>query len=251
MVRFSQRFSTLKFSGMTKREIFLAKDPKENELPAFLGPVGGFGSKAGLRVLGQPAPRPPERKDAARNRRRILDAVQQLLEQKDIEEICMDSVAKAAGVGKGTLYRRFANRAELCHALLHENTAELQDWVLAGCGLGGKATWLHRLEALLTGLMTFVFDNQKLLAEAFRNARGSSYNHPAHLWQRDAVAMYLARSRQEKGLKPIDTALCAEFILVGTQSALVGALLDRGLSREQILAEFIRGALAAAVDPQT
>src|ERR687889_1208877 len=61
-----------------------------------------------LPVLGAPVVR--ERADAARNRLRVLAAAERLFAERGVGGVTMDDVAAAAGVGKGTLYRRFADK---------------------------------------------------------------------------------------------------------------------------------------------
>lgn len=63
---------------------------------------------------------PPERADAAENRQAILLAARELLGERSIQEITMTDVAARAGVGQGTLYRRFESKAMLAKALLLE-----------------------------------------------------------------------------------------------------------------------------------
>lgn len=59
-----------------------------------------------------------ERKDAASNRELILDTASQLFEEHGIDSVSMHQIAKSAGVGQGTLYRRYSSKAELCLDLL-------------------------------------------------------------------------------------------------------------------------------------
>jgi len=82
-----------------------------------------------LPILGQP---PRERRDAARNRDAVLCAAQQLVDHCGVEAVTMDAVAEKAGVGKGTVFRRFGNRAGLMARLLDESEAAWQAAVISG-----------------------------------------------------------------------------------------------------------------------
>ncbi len=59
------------------------------------------------------------RSDALKNRERLLAAAGQVFEQKGLEASVAD-VARVAGVGMGTLYRRFASKDALIEALVSE-----------------------------------------------------------------------------------------------------------------------------------
>ncbi|WP_439957321.1 TetR/AcrR family transcriptional regulator [Nocardia inohanensis] len=67
-----------------------------------------------------------ERSDAARNRQLLLDAAETLVREQGAAAVTMDAVAKRAGVGKGTVFRRFGNRAGLMLALLDQSDQKLQ-----------------------------------------------------------------------------------------------------------------------------
>lgn len=54
----------------------------------------------------------PLRADAARNRQLIIDAARELFAEEGID-VTLDDVARRAGVGVGTVYRRFASKEEL------------------------------------------------------------------------------------------------------------------------------------------
>ncbi len=66
-----------------------------------------------------------ERRDAAENRQRILDAAQKLFEQYGVEHTSMNQIAIEAQVGPGTLYRRYRNKSELYFDLKKDNIAQL------------------------------------------------------------------------------------------------------------------------------
>lgn len=90
----------------------------------------------------------PERADAARNRRAILAAALRLVETRGVGGVTMDTVAAEAGVGKGTLFRRFDSREGLMAAVLNESETLWQASVISGPPpLGPGAPPLERLLA--------------------------------------------------------------------------------------------------------
>lgn len=98
-----------------------------------------------LRLADQPA---PERADAARNREALLAAAQRLVERDGVAAVTMDAVAREAGVGKGTVFRRFASREGLMASLLDRSEAVWQAAVLSGPPpLGPGAPAMDRLLA--------------------------------------------------------------------------------------------------------
>ena len=69
------------------------------------------------------APR-PLRRDAQRNRERILDAARELFAERGVA-VTLDDIAKRAGVGVGTVYRRYSNKDALLDELFEEGIDEL------------------------------------------------------------------------------------------------------------------------------
>lgn len=99
----------------------------------------------------------PERADAARNRRLILDAADRLYAEKGAAQVTMDDIARAAGVGRGTLYRRYPDRASIALALLDAHERELQEALLAGePPLGPGAAPAERLAAFYAAMVALL-----------------------------------------------------------------------------------------------
>src|ERR1700729_4514826 len=97
-------------------------------VPFDIEPDDEPGTSAELPIIGQPR----ERCDALRNRRRILAAASEIVAAHGAEGLSMNALAVAAGVGKGTIFRRFGDREGLLPALLAEDTLDLQSQFLAG-----------------------------------------------------------------------------------------------------------------------
>ncbi len=87
----------------------------------------------------------PLRRDAERNRQLLLDAARALFAERGLA-VTMDDIARRAGLGVGTAYRRFASREELIEALFEQRMHELV--ALADAALAEEDPW----EAL-TGLI--------------------------------------------------------------------------------------------------
>ncbi|WP_377268074.1 TetR/AcrR family transcriptional regulator [Peterkaempfera sp. SMS 1(5)a] len=95
------------------------------------------------------ADEPPQgRADAARNRLLLLEAASRLVAEHGAEHVTMEAVAAAASVGKGTVFRRFGDRAGLMLALLDHSEREYQESFLSGPPpLGPGAPPVERLVA--------------------------------------------------------------------------------------------------------
>jgi AcrR family transcriptional regulator len=85
----------------------------------------------------------------------------------------MDAIAADAGVGKGTLFRAFGDRAGLAGAVLSEHEGRFQDQVIRGpAPLGPGASPIERLGAFGTAYMEFLDANLGLVAAAEFGAGG-------------------------------------------------------------------------------
>jgi AcrR family transcriptional regulator len=96
----------------------------------------------------------PERADAARNRARVLAAAAELFTTRDPRTVTMDDIAKAAGVGRATVYRRYPDTGSIAVALLDEHERALQERLLRGePPLGPGAPPASRLAAFYAAMI--------------------------------------------------------------------------------------------------
>lgn len=127
----------------------------------------------------------PTRADAIKNRALLLETAQQLFAVHGVEAVSMSAIAEAANVGKGTLYRHFKNKLELCVALLDDEQRDLQTHTLRRLGLADSAC--DKLRWFISEVARFVFRNVDLLAVGVGDVDGSSLGHPAHFWWRQTL----------------------------------------------------------------
>jgi polyketide synthase 12 len=108
---------------------------------------------------------PPQaqRADAARNRRVLLATARQMLDELGADKLTMDALAVRAGLGKGTVFRRFGTRAGIFQALLDDDERELQEQVLSGSPpLGPGAPPLDRLIAYGRARIDFLIGHRQI-----------------------------------------------------------------------------------------
>jgi AcrR family transcriptional regulator len=121
-------------------------------------------------------PRRPERSDAARNRQVLLATAREMLAELGADKITMDALAERAGVGKGTVFRRFGTRAGIFQALLDDDEHDFQERVLSGPPpLGPGAAPLDRLIAYGQARISFLTGRREIA----RNALDGSQPVPA------------------------------------------------------------------------
>jgi AcrR family transcriptional regulator len=148
-----------------------------------------------------------ERADAARNRERILSAARRLFDQRGAGCVSMDDIAEAAGVGKGTLFRRFGSRASLAAAVLSERERDLQEAVIRGePPLGPGAPPCERLIAFGEALLDMLETHSELLLAA--ETGPVRFEHPAYRVHRLHVVLLLSEADPE-----CDSEMLAETLL--------------------------------------
>lgn len=131
------------------------------------------------------------RSDALKNRAALLDTAARLFDQHGPDAITMSEIAQSAGVGKGTLYRHFSNKTDLCHALLDQDQRALQEASLRR--LREHNPPLDDLRWFLEQVVAFVARNLPLLDIVDAGAPPPLANH-AHIWWRQTIYGLLTRA---------------------------------------------------------
>jgi len=122
----------------------------------------------------------PLRRDAERNRQRILEAASEVFTERGLD-VSLDEVARHAGVGVGTVYRRFRTKEDLVEALFMDRIEELA--ALAADAAGAADPWsglvrfMEQMTAMLAGnlglrqmLMFATYGRDKVWYARQRNA---------------------------------------------------------------------------------
>jgi AcrR family transcriptional regulator len=159
-----------------------------------------------------------ERRDAAENRQRLLAAARQLFDERGVTTVHMADIAERAGVGKGTLYRRFSNKAGLCLALLHDQLVEHQDAMLLRLQEmeAENIPYLERTKVFLVEVVAFTERHVPLLYEAQQGgqAGGLEGDVPFFVWQHATVQGLLHRAMNRGEIAAdLDLPLTVDLLL--------------------------------------
>jgi AcrR family transcriptional regulator len=152
---------------------------------------------------------PPGRADAARNREKVLSAARRLFAERGVGNVTIEEVARAAGVGKGTVFHRFGDRAGLVMALVDDEERALQERILRGPPpLGPGVPPAERLAALVDALVDLLERYGDLLRDSEASRPGARYDSGAYAaWHRHATLL-IAEARPDD-----DAPLLAHLLL--------------------------------------
>ncbi|MFJ1749807.1 TetR family transcriptional regulator [Streptomyces sp. NPDC088116] len=167
-----------------------------------------------------------ERADALRNREAVLTAADDLFARGDSpRSVSMDDIAAAAGVGKGTLFRRFGDRTGLIRAVFETRIEPLRRAIETGPEpLGPDTPPRRRVPALLDAVLRFKLDNRHLSLALEEAGSGSPYQAAHYAWWHGTLRDTLGRV---PGLA--DSDFTAHALLAATRADLVEHLTDPGL----------------------
>ncbi|NBB66197.1 TetR family transcriptional regulator [Pseudomonas sp. ODNR1LW] len=157
----------------------------------------------------------PLRKDVIQNRAALLDAARAVFADHGLDAP-LDLIAEKAAVGRGTLYRHFADRTELVLAVLEADVAELGRRTAERGAAPDAFFWF--VDRLADQMI-----NNAGMADMVRNVRSPDALTPLRQSLMAAGAAPLARAQAaglvRKDLRPMDIRLIATLLGAGFQGA--------------------------------
>lgn len=175
-----------------------------------------------------------DRVDAMRNTQSILEAADELLRSSEsLEDVTMSGVAARAKVGKGTVYRAYADKAALLKAVMAQRSAPLREAIASSDGdLGASRPPEERLIAVLGALTRFKLDNRLLSSALEQLGSGSPYDAATYGWWHSLISEIIHDTTDE-----VDVSYLAHLLLAGVRSDLLEHLLTGGLRPADIIAD--------------
>jgi AcrR family transcriptional regulator len=175
-----------------------------------------------------------ERSDAARNRERLLTAARELISECGAAGLTMDRLAEQAGVGKGTVFRRFGSRAGLMLTLLSDSEAAFQERFMFGPPpLGPGAPGRQRLIAFGVERIAYTVEFGELALAAQNTSRGEFEPPAAALWHRHIELLL-----REEGLEADPWLMARSLAATLAPDRLLNLLQVHGVSTERLAASW-------------
>jgi AcrR family transcriptional regulator len=183
----------------------------------------------------------PERADAQANRARILAAAQRLFAEKGVEQVNMVEIGRAAGIGQGTLYRRFGSKAELCQTLLDTQMRGFQDATLQQLRTMSAAgvPKLAQLRWFLSATVEFHEHHLPMMRAIFGEASPPvGFEPPPQWWARRTITGLLSSAHKHGEISmDVDPPYFVDALLALVHPFTLHAQrTNQGLSNERIVA---------------
>ncbi len=196
-----------------------------------------------------------ERRDAAEHRQRILEVAGRLFSERGVEAVSMHQIAQEAGIGQGTLYRRYAHKGEICLDLMRERHEKFMEDIATLSRTMADAPALVWLDNVLMHCVAFLEEQGALLMPVaaierrFRACDGrhdhndcddprqlSSYNVPIYTWLHELFSELLQQAVDGGEIAPLDIPFTSDTILATLNPLFYHfQRQERHLSPEQIL----------------
>lgn len=187
-----------------------------------------------------------ERKDAAEHRRLILQTAETLFNEHGVHTVSMHQIAKTAGVGQATLYRRYAHKGELCIDLIEDYSEQLMDQISGYLEEYKDSPAAERLAGILDHWIDAIEEKAELLVtmEASTNCedpRRNFFHSPMYKFFRGKLAELVGEIIGPNPLEPVDPEIAAHGIICAM--APVGYFQikqEKGYSKDRMKQEYRR-----------
>ncbi|MFC5469356.1 TetR/AcrR family transcriptional regulator [Cohnella suwonensis] len=159
-----------------------------------------------------------ERRDAVEHRKLILQTAQQLFHQHGVQPVSMHQIAKTAGIGQATLYRRYAHKGDLCMAMLVDFAGSLAERVEAFLESHRSSSPLDRVSGIVDAWIDAIEEQSELILEmesytSCDSERGNFFLSPLYRFFCDKFSSVFDEIAEAKRSTAIDGEFAAHAMI--------------------------------------
>lgn len=187
-----------------------------------------------------------ERRDAVEHRRLILKTAQTLFDQHGVDSVSMHQIAKSAGIGQGTLYRRYNHKSELCYDLMKETFRAFMEEVDSYLENNRGIPVRERLEQVTHKILNFLEENNQWMGVIQRQtmcsgAAMNAYDSQPYQYLHTLFCKLLEEGIEEKQCRAVHPDYSAHaFISSMSPDLLMYLQQEKGYDSNQIYDYFCK-----------
>jgi AcrR family transcriptional regulator len=176
--------------------------------------------------------------DADEHRRVILKNAKALFSEQGVDNVSMHQIAKSAGIGQGTLYRRYAHKGELCLDIMRESSLHVSEEIERYLAAGGDIPVRERLEKVLQILLDYLEEKSQWLeaiqAPTCEGRRSIIYHSPMYQSLHATISGLLSEALKGTGSPQNPTFMSDAIIASISPDIYIFLRQDRGYSLDDI-----------------
>ncbi|WP_054954905.1 TetR/AcrR family transcriptional regulator [Paenibacillus dakarensis] len=176
---------------------------------------------------------------------KILDTAQSLFNQYGVEDVSMHQVAKTAGIGQGTLYRRFSSKGKICFTLMEAKIDRFIEEVDDYLQSSGEERIAVRLRTIMYKVVLLLNEDMEwlrvmLTSDRLEDTKNTLCENPPFIYFRTQIQSLLEHASEQGELRPMDPVFTSILLAALPRADIILYLHDMGYSAEQIADQYCR-----------
>lgn len=176
---------------------------------------------------------------------KILDTAQSLFNKYGVEEVSMHQVAKTAGIGQGTLYRRYPNKGKICFTLMEERIERFMEELDAYLHDSSEESAALRLRTIMYKVVLLINEDLEMLRVMLVPARLEDVKdtldeNPPFIYLREQIQSLLELATEQGDMRPIDPVITSILLSTLPRADIILYLRDMGYSADQVAEQYCR-----------
>lgn len=181
---------------------------------------------------------------------KILNTAQSLFNQYGVEDVSMHQVAKTAGIGQGTLYRRFPSKSKICFTLMETRISRFIEELDIYLRSSGEERVALRLRTIMYRVVLLINEDLEMLRTMLiparlEDARNTLDENPSFIYLRTQIQSLLEDAAERGEVKALDPFAASILLATLPRADIILYLRDVGYSAEEVAEQYCR----SFVDP--
>lgn len=185
------------------------------------------------------------RKDHDQLCQKILDTAQTLFDKYGVEDVSMHQVAKTAGIGQGTLYRRYPNKGRICLTLMESKIDRFMEGIDAYLNASAGEPVVVRIRTVMTRVILHFNEDLEWLrvilnSDRLEDMKNNLSENPSFIYLRLEIKSLLEQAAGLGEIKPVDPVFTSVLLASLPRADVILYLRDLGYTAEQIAEQYCK-----------